>query len=156
MGKTKGEKFLMELELRVKAFSNSVDKIQAFDIGDWVDLRCAIDVNLKKGESMLIPLGMGAILPEGYEAHIVPRSSTFLKYGIIQTNSVGIIDNSYSGDEDEWKLPVLAIGDTFIPQNTRICQFRIVEKQPKLKITYVRKLNPVSRGGFGKGTVDRG
>ncbi len=150
-----GEEILMELELKVKAFTNKIDKITEFEIGDWIDLRCAVDVDLRKGEAMLIPLGVGIILPDGYEAHIVPRSSTFLKYGIIQTNSTGIVDNSYSGDEDEWKFPVLAVDDTFIPQNTRICQFRIMERQPKFKITYVRSLNPVSRGGFGKGTANK-
>lgn len=140
------------LELNVKMFVEDIDKLEIFDIGDWIDLRCAEDTKLKQWDEALIPLGVGMILPDGYEAYILPRSSTFLKYNIIQGNSKGVIDNSYSGDEDEWKFPVLALKDTFIPKNTRICQFRIMEKQPKLKINYVKHLNPVSRGGFGEGT----
>lgn len=107
--------------IEIKYFSNDIDRVEKIPNGDWVDLRASKDVELKKGNFKLIPLGVGMILPEGYEAHIVPRSSRFKHYGIIQTNSVGIIDNSYSGDNDEWKMPVYATRDTVIHKNERIC-----------------------------------
>lgn len=118
-------------------------------VGDWIDLRAAEDVTLLKGESKLIPLGVGMILPDGYEAHIVPRSSTFKTWGIIQTNHMGVIDNSYSGDNDQWKFPAYATRDTTIKKGDRICQFRIVENQPEYEIVTVDKLSDESRGGFG-------
>lgn len=132
----------------VKYFRD-IEYIQEFENGDWVDLRAGEDVELKKGDEALIPLGVGMILPDGYEAHIVPRSSTLKKFGIIQGNHMGIIDNSYSGDEDEWMMSVIAVRDTHIHKNDRICQFRIMRKQPKLVFQTVNHLNDVSRGGFG-------
>lgn len=138
------------LEIRIKYFSNEIDEIKYIGgVSDWIDLRSSKRIELKKGESTLIPLGIGIEIPKGYEAYIVPRSSTFKKYGIIQTNSVGIIDNSYSGDEDEWKMPVYANRDTTINVNDRICQFRIFENQPHIEFKRVEKLNERSRGGFG-------
>lgn len=141
------------MKIYVKYFANelgdTVTPIEKIAKGDWIDLRAAEDVYLKEGESALIPLGIGMILPDGYEAHVVPRSSTFGKWGILQANHVGIIDNSYSGDEDEWKMSVYAVKDTFIPFDSRICQFRIVEKQPEFSIETVEHLNDKSRGGFG-------
>lgn len=116
---------------------------------DWIDLKSAKDVELKAFEYTLLDLGFALELPKGYEAHIVPRSSTFKNFGIIQTNSMGIIDNSYCGDEDYWKLPVLAIRDTKINKGDRICQFRIMEKMPSVKIEIVEHLNNKNRGGFG-------
>ena len=104
---------------------------------------------MKAGSFHLIRLGVGMILPEGYEAHVAPRSSTFKNFGIIQTNSPGIIDNSYSGDADEWRMPAYALRDTVIHKNDRICQFRIVEKQPTVEFETVQHLNDASRGGFG-------
>ena len=89
------------------------------------------------------------ILPDNYEAHIVPRSSTFKKWGIIQTNHCGIVDNSYSGNNDQWLMPVLAIRDTEIKINDRICQFRIIERQPEIEFEEVERLNDTDRGGFG-------
>ena len=106
-------------------------------------------MTLKKGEFALIPLGVGMILPEGYEAHIVPRSSTFKNWKILQVNSTGIIDNSYSGDDDQWMMPVYATEDTEIKKGDRICQFRIMEKMPHIEIEEVEHLNIKSRGGFG-------
>ena len=106
-------------------------------------------MELKKGDFKLIPLGVGMILPEGYEAHVAPRSSTFKHYGIIQTNSVGIIDNSYAGDNDQWMMPVYATRDTVIHKNERICQFRIMQIQPVISFEEVEHLNDVDRGGFG-------
>ena len=130
-------------------YFRDVDPIEKYDKGDWIDLRSGVDIDLKAGESALIPLGVGMILPDGYEAHIVPRSSTLGRFGIIQGNHVGIIDNSYSGDEDEWVMSVIAIRDTHIHKNDRICQFRIVEKQPCIVFQEVDHLNEESRGGFG-------
>lgn len=104
---------------------------------------------MKAGEFRYLRLGVGMILPEGYEAHIAPRSSTFKNFGIILTNSVGVVDNSYCGDADEWKAPVYALRDTRIKKNDRICQFRIMERQPELEFVTVDKLRDDSRGGFG-------
>lgn len=139
----------MELPLRIKYFDKNIEKLKKTEKGDWIDLRSAIDILLKKGDFALIPLGVGMVLPDGYEAHIVPRSSTFKNWKIIQTNSVGIIDNSYSGENDQWMMPVYAVEDTKIKKNDRICQFRILEKMPVLEIQEVEHLNDVSRGGFG-------
>ena len=124
-------------------------RIEKKEKGDWIDLRLAEDVNMSAGEYKLLSLGIGMIVPDGYEAHVVPRSSTCGRYGIMLANSQGIIDNSYSGDADEWKFPAYACRDTFIPKNTRICQFRIVEKQPELLFETVDHLNSTSRGGLG-------
>lgn len=139
----------MGLPLRIKYFDKSIEKLKETEKGDWIDLRSAIDISLKKGDFALIPLGVGMVLPDGYEAHIVPRSSTFKNWKIIQTNSVGIIDNSYSGENDQWMMPVYAVEDTEIKKNDRICQFRILKKMPALEIQEVEHLNDVSRGGFG-------
>ena len=116
---------------------------------DWIDLRAAEEVALKAGEFKLIPLGVAMALPEGYEAHLAPRSSTFKNYGILQTNSVGVVDWSYRGDNDEWKMPVYATRDVTIEKGARICQFRIVENQPKLNFVQVEHLDSPDRGGFG-------
>lgn len=137
------------MEIKVKYFSNEIKKLSHEKVSDWIDLRAAEDVTLLKGESKLIPLGVGMILPDGYEAHIVPRSSTFKTWGIIQTNHMGVIDNSYSGDNDQWKFSAYATRDTTIKKGDRICQFRIVENQPEYEIVTVDKLNDESRGGFG-------
>ena len=88
-------------------------------------------------------------IPEGYEAHLAPRSSTFKTWGIIQTNSVGVVDFSYNSHDDVWKMPVYATRDTVIEVNDRICQFRIVENQPKIVFEEVEYLEGVARGGFG-------
>lgn len=138
-----------KLELKVKYFSKEIKKLTREKVGDWIDLRAAETVELRAGEFKLIPLGVGMILPEGYEAHIVPRSSTFKTWGIIQTNHMGVIDNSYSGDNDQWRFPAYATRDTIIKKGDRICQFRIVENQPDFDIVEVEKLNDSSRGGFG-------
>lgn len=117
--------------------------------GDWIDLRAAEDVELKKGEYKLIPLGVAMQLPKGYEAHVLPRSSTFKKHKIILANSMGIIDNAYCGDGDEWHFPALATEDTFVKKNDRICQFRIVKKQPEIVFDVVDSLGNDDRGGLG-------
>lgn len=122
--------------------------------GDWIDLRAAEDVEMRAGDFRLISLGVSMKLPEGYEAHIVPRSSTFKNWSIIQANHMGVVDNSYCGDNDIWKFPAIALGDTTISKNDRICQFRIVEKQPKLKFMQVDRLGDEDRGGFGSSGKD--
>ncbi len=137
------------MEIYIKYFNDQVQKLEKLSQGDWIDLRAAADVEMKAGEFKLIPLGVGMILPEGFEAHLAPRSSTFKNFGIIQTNSIGVIDNSYCGEQDEWKMAAYALRDTVIHLNDRICQFRIVEKQPELTFVTVEHLKEESRGGFG-------
>ena len=136
-------------KIKIKYFDNEIDKIEKISKGDWIDLRSAETIHLKKGEFHLIPLGVGMKLPEGYEAHVVPRSSTYKNFKVIQTNHMGIIDNSYSGDSDQWMMPVIAMENTTINKNDRICQFRINEIQPEIEFEVVEHLDDVSRGGFG-------
>ena len=133
----------------IKYVKIGVDKIEPFEIGDWIDLRVAEDITLKAGDFKLIPLGVAMKLPNGYEALVIPRSSTFKKYGIIQANSVGLIDESYCGNNDEWHFPAYATMDISIPKNTRICQFRIIEHQPRINLIEVAELTDLNRGGFG-------
>lgn len=137
------------MKVYIKYFTEDVIPVEKISTGDWIDLRAAADVELRAGEFKLIPLGVGMILPEGYEAHIAPRSSTYKNFGIIQTNSIGVVDNSYCGDEDEWKMAAYALRDTIIHKNDRICQFRIMEKQPEIEFETVEHLRETSRGGFG-------
>ena len=136
------------LNIKIKYFTD-IEKIKTIEKGDWIDLRAAETTELKKGEFKLIPLGIGMELPEGYEAHVVPRSSTYKNFKIIETNSMGIIDNSYCGDNDQWFFPAYALEDTIINKNDRICQFRIVEKQPKINFEEVNELKNPDRGGHG-------
>lgn len=136
-------------KIKIKYVDKEIDKIEKIEKGDWIDLRAAEDVTLKAGESALISLGVCMEIPKEYEAHIVPRSSTFKKWHIIQTNSMGIIDNSYKGDNDIWKLPVYAVKDTQIKKNDRICQFRIMERMPEIEFEEVEMLNNKDRDGFG-------
>ncbi|MGN0668638.1 MAG: dUTP diphosphatase [Angelakisella sp.] len=136
--------------IKIKYLSKDIDDLKYIDgKSDWIDLRAAETVEMKAGDFRLIPLGVAMALPEGYEAHIAPRSSTFRNYGIIQTNSVGVVDETYCGDEDEWKLPVYATRDCRIEQNERVAQFRIMEHQPAIEFEECTRLNNVSRGGFG-------
>lgn len=135
-------------EIKIKYFTD-IDPVEKSDKGDWYDLRAAEDVELKKGDYYLIRLGVGMILPEGYEALVVPRSSTPKNFGIILANSIGVIDETYSGDGDEWKFPAIAIRDTVIHKNERICQFRIFRHCPKLVFEAVDHLNDQDRGGIG-------
>lgn len=136
----------MEIKVRYHA---DIDPLEKTDSGDWIDLRAAEDVELKAGEFKIISLGVSMKLPEGYEAHVIPRSSTFKHWGIIQTNHMGLIDNSYCGDNDIWMFPALATRDVLIEKNSRICQFRVVKKMDNLTITKVDKLGDTARGGFG-------
>lgn len=139
---------LEKTEIKVKYF-NGVTPIEKISVGDWIDLRASERVEMKAGEFKLIPLGVAMKLPDGYEAIMAPRSSTLKKFGIIQGNSIGVIDNSYSGDADEWLFPAVAFRDTVIEKDDRICQFRIVKNQPSIKFKTVFKLSDDSRGGFG-------
>ena len=137
-------------KIKIKYHTDEIEKLRYIDgKSDWIDLRAAEDIELKAGEFKLISLGVSMELPKGYEAHIVPRSSTFKTWGIIQTNSMGIVDESYRGDSDIWKMPVYATRDTTIYKNDRICQFRIMEHQPTIEFDEVEHLDGVERGGFG-------
>ena len=137
------------MKIKIKYLADII-KIEKIEQGDWIDLRCATDeLILFKDEFRLIPLGIAMQLPEEYEAHIVPRSSTFKNFGIIQTNHVGIIDESYCGDNDQWFFPALATRDILINKNDRICQFRIIKKQPPVEFEEVTSLDNANRGGFG-------
>ena len=136
--------------IRIKYFSDKIEKLCYIGgKSDWIDLRSAEDVVLKKGDFKLIKLGVGMQLPRGYEAHIVPRSSTYKNFGVIQANHCGIVDESYCGDNDEWMFPALAMRDTEIHVGDRICQFRIMEHQPEIVFEEVEKLADTDRGGFG-------
>ena len=138
------------MKLKVK-FENEICQDFEFvgEKSDWIDLKAAKDYELKQFEYTLIDLGFALQLPDGYEAHIVPRSSTFKTFCLLQTNSMGIIDNSYCGDEDYWRLPVIAMRDTLIKKGDRICQFRIIEKMSNIEVEIVKTLGNENRGGFG-------
>ena len=136
-------------EIQVKYFSDKIETIVKIKNGDWIDLRSAETVELKTGEYKLIPLGVGMILPKGYEAHVVPRSSTYKNFGVIQTNHQAVIDESYCGDNDQWFYPVYALRDTVIHVNDRICQFRIMKKQPEIEFKKVEHHKDKDRGGVG-------
>lgn len=130
-------------------YLRDIRKIERFNTGDLIDLRSAETVTMKAGEYKAIPLGVAMELPKGYEAWVVPRSSTFKKYGILLVNGVGIIDESYCGDNDEWHFLAFAMKDTVIRKNERICQFRIVEHQPLIHLEEVNFLGNADRGGIG-------
>lgn len=137
-------------KIYIKYFTDKIEKLRYIDgKSDWIDLRAAEDVSLKAGEFKLIPLGIAMKLPKGYEAHVVPRSSTFKNFGILQTNSMGIIDESYYGNDDQWFFPALAMRDTKIHVNDRICQFRIMSHQPQVEFETTNQLELTNRGGFG-------
>lgn len=135
--------------IKIKYHTDEIDKIKEIAVGDWIDLRAAETVAMNTGDFKLISLGVSMKLPDGYEAHVVPRSSTFKKWGVLQTNSMGVIDNSYSGTNDIWRFPALAMRDTVINKNDRICQFRIMKRQPTIEFEEVDTLDSVDRGGFG-------
>lgn len=151
------------MEIKVKTFRDQVMP-DIINIGEWIDLRANLDypINFNKGDLIMIPLGIGMILPKGFEALVAPRSSTPKKFGILSANSIGIIDNSYSGDNDEWKFVAYALRKTTINPGDRICQFRIQLSQKatikdklrwllsnKITLKQVDRLNSVDRNGFG-------
>lgn len=151
------------MKVKIK-YVRDILPLTSIEKGDWVDLRAGKDVFIQKGERAMIPLGVAMELPKGYEALVAPRSSTFNKYGIIMTNSLGIIDEKYNGDDDEWQFPAycLEVHDTrynkllkeveygtLIKKNERICQFRILKHQPEFDVEVVEQLGNDNRGGFG-------
>lgn len=137
------------MTIHIKYHHPDLPRIERIAVGDWIDLRAAETVKLQAGEFRIIPLGVSMKLPDGYEAHLLPRSSTFKKWGIIQVNHMGVIDQSYSGDGDIWGMAVLAMRDTKIEFGDRICQFRIMEKMPPVEFVEVETLGGPDRGGFG-------
>lgn len=145
------------MNIKIKYFNDELIRLEKIVKGNWIDLRAAQDVVLKAGEFKLIPLGIAMELPRGMEAYIVPRSSTFKNFGVIQTNHQGVIDGpdretgegGYCGNDDQWFMPVYALRDTEIHLNDRICQFRIVEQQPKISFEEVSELTGTNRGGHG-------
>ena len=143
--------------IKIKYFEGA-NKLKSIEKGDWIDLYANKEIFIPKGQRAMIPLGIAMELPKGYEAHIVPRSSTFKTWGIILVNSVGIIDNSYNGDNDQWHFPAYCLESrtiadgregTLIQKGDRICQFRIVENQPSIEFIEVENLENEDRGGFG-------
>ncbi len=141
---------MSQLEIKIKYLNDSIEPLRYIDgKSDWIDLRSAEEVEFKIGEYKLIPLGVAMCLPNGYEAHVVPRSSTYKNYGLMQTNHMGVIDSSYCGDNDWWYVPMYATKDCVVHAGDRICQFRIMENQPKLKFVPVEHLDGADRGGFG-------
>lgn len=140
----------MKETINIKYLTDSIDKLTYIDgKSDWIDLRAAETVDMDPMEFKLIPLGIAMQLPAGYEAHVIPRSSTFKNFGIIQVNSMGLIDESYCGDNDQWYFPAIALRKTTILANDRICQFRIMKHQPQIEFREVDNLNNESRGGIG-------
>lgn len=137
------------MEIKIRYRNKDMEKIQTIQQGDWIDLRAAENVDMKAGDFKIISLGVSMKLPDGYEAHVVPRSSTFKRYGILQANSFGVIDNSYCGDGDVWGFPAIAMRDTVIEVGDRICQFRIVQKMPPVEFVEVEHMEDQDRGGFG-------
>lgn len=136
--------------IKIQYLNDSISKLEYIDgKSDWIDLRSSERVELKSGEFKLINLGVAMQLPEGYEAHICPRSSTFKNFGIIQANSMGIVDETYCGPTDWWYFPAIALRDTVIEANDRICQFRIEKHQPQIVFDEVEKLDNKDRGGIG-------
>ena len=138
------------MEIKIKYHSNEIEKIRNIEgKSDWFDLRSAENISLKEREFALISLGVSMELPEGYEAYIVPRSSTFKNFGIIQANHHAVIDESYKGNNDIWKYPAYALKDTEIKVNDRICQFRIQKKMPTVEFVEVDYLDNEDRNGIG-------
>ena len=136
------------MEVKIKYLSDIIP-IEIMNGSDWIDLRCAARTELKAGEYIQIPLGIAMQLPDGYEALVAPRSSTFKKYGVLLANGIGIIDNAYNGDGDQWHFLAYATRDAVIEKNERICQFRIVKNQPGFEIVKVDTLDNPDRGGIG-------
>lgn len=139
----------MGFGIKFKVLVEGLKPIDAAHDGEWIDLRSAEDVEMETGEYKKLHLGVAAALPPGYEAIIASRSSTFEKWGIVPVNGIGIIDNLYHGNGDEWRFPVIAMRKTKIHKNDRICQFRIIKQQPDISIVPVKDLEGTNRGGFG-------
>lgn len=141
------ESLVLDIRYHTELFPE-LKPIEKIPQGDWIDLRCAGTTSIKAGDYLVIPLGVSIKLPKGYTAIIAPRSSTFKKYGILMANSIGVVDESYCGDNDIWGFPAYATKDIQIPANERICQFTIIKKS-KMILNVVDKLDSEDRGGFG-------
>ena len=144
----------MRETIKITYLSDKIERLTYIQgKSDWIDLRAAERVELKKGDFKLIPLGVSMCLPDGYEAIVAPRSSTFKTWGLIQTNSIGVIDESYGKHscKDQWMVPVYATRDTVVEVNDRICQFRIQKHQPEITFEEleVGQLDGKAREGFG-------
>lgn len=137
------------MTIRIKYHNPNIAHAEQVEGSDWIDLRAAETVELKPFEYKVISLGVSMSLPTGYEAHLAPRSSTYEKFGIIQSNSIGVIDNTFRGDDDIWGFPAIALRHTVIHEGDRICQFRIMKKMERVKLKPVESMNNKSRGGFG-------
>ena len=135
------------MEIKINTHGNPMPEFR--DNGDWVDLCASKTVEMKAGEFCIIPLGISMQLPAGCEAHLLPRSSTYKKWGITMVNSMGIIDNSYCGDNDIWGFAARADRDTKIEKGDRIAQFRIMKKQENFTFVPVETLGNKDRSGFG-------
>ena len=135
------------MKVKINTHGNALPEVH----GEWIDLCTAEDVALDFLEYKIISLGVSIEIPAGYYAHVVPRSSTFGKWGILLANSMGVIENDYCGDGDVWGYPALCLRKegTHIPKGTRICQFRLVEKAPDMEFVQVESLGNRDRGGFG-------
>ncbi|MBU5669590.1 deoxyuridine 5'-triphosphate nucleotidohydrolase [Peptoniphilus sp. MSJ-1] len=144
------DKSLNKEKINIKFTDKKVYKeFNHIEVGDWIDLRTTDIITIREGQFKMIDLGVAMELPKGYEAWVAPRSSTFLKYGILQANSIAIIDNSYCGDDDYWKFLVLGTRNVTIPKGTRLCQFRIMKNQPEIEFNVVDRLKNKNRGGIG-------
>lgn len=147
---THEDRYMLASIIKIKYRDEDIERLRYIDgKSDWIDLRAAEDVEMKQGGFKLIDLGVAMQLPDGYEAHVVPRSSTFKNFGVIQTNHMGVIDSSYCGDNDYWKFPAYALRDTVIHKNDRICQFRIIKNQPPVKFEETEHLSDEDRDGIG-------
>ena len=149
------------MKVKIKYFNEDYPRLEQISIGDWIDLRVdridrcngkdlnVSNIEYKAGDIIRIGLGVAMELPAGYEALISPRSSTFKHWGVIQTNSTGVIDNSYNGNNDEWLIEFIALKDGKINRFDRVSQFRILENQPAFKFEEVEELKNDNRGGYG-------
>lgn len=136
-------------KIRIKMLVDDLEKPEVSAKGDWIDLRAAETVIMSKGEYHAIRLGVAMELPDGYEAIVAPRSSTCRNFNIIMASSIGVIDECYCGDNDEWKFPAIAKGSVYIKNGDRICQFRIQKHQPEIDLEFVEELGNADRGGLG-------
>lgn len=144
-----GENKPLEIKIKYHNHMQDLPHIEKIEKGDWIDLRSSKEYTLFMADFEMIDLGVSMQLPDGYEAIVAPRSSLYKRHGLIVVNSIGIIDNSYSGTNDVWKLPVLCLkAQTTIQRGERIAQFRIVKSQPPLYFREVEELGK-ERGGFG-------
>lgn len=141
------------MKMKIKYFEGAT-KLKKISKGNWIDVYASKDVFVTLNERAMIPLGFALELPKGWEGHLAPRSSTFKTWGIIQTNSVGVVDDTYIGDNDQWHMPVYCLdskneGGTWIKKGDKIGQFRIMEVMPEIEFEEVEVFNNSDRGGFG-------